>query len=312
MDQNQRFGGFNRMSMLPPVIKGIIIINVIVFISQFLFLDNYTIGKVPLESFLALQPFEGGIQGHFYIWQLITYQFLHGGLMHIFFNLFALWMFGVELETSWGSRKFLVYYLLCGVGAGIAQLMVPYFISDYPLVATIGASGAIYGVLLAFGLTFPNRPIFMFPIFIPIPAKIFVILFAGFQFFMGFTSSDGVAHFAHLGGAATGFILFKFGDALGVYKLGNLFSKSRKHENTYYSSDTYQQNPNIYNINWQNPSYSAQPSKKSSNINGFYVAGEEITQKKIDEILDKISASGYQNLSEKEKEILFELSQKLK
>ncbi|MFN3306546.1 MAG: rhomboid family intramembrane serine protease, partial [Candidatus Kapaibacteriota bacterium] len=138
----------------------------------------------------------------------------------MFFNLFALWMFGVELETIWGSRKFLTFYILSGVGAGLFQLFIaPLFSEPLP---TIGASGAVFGVLAAFGFTFPNRPVFMFPIFIPIPAKFFVIFYAGLAFLLGVTGSAGnVAHIAHLGGAFTGFILFKFGDQLGIYRLIN-------------------------------------------------------------------------------------------
>lgn len=306
-----RMGGLGRFSLFPPVIKSLIIINVIVFIIDKLFFSIYHIGSYSLEdiwiTYFYLQPIGSG----FYVWQLLTYQFIHGNIWHIFFNLLALWMFGAELESLWGSRKFILYYLLCGIGAGLTQLYIAPLISGTG--PTIGASGAIYGVLLAFGLTFPDRPIFMFPFFIPIPAKFFVIIYAVLELLMGFSSSGGgVAHFAHLGGAATGFLLFKFGDKIGIYNFVNrLFRK--KTYTTYSGYSTYRE-PEIYKVNWETPQQKPQPRQpeERKSAGGLNVNGEEITQAKIDEILDKITESGYQNLTDREKRILFELSQKLK
>lgn len=324
MSDNYRRRGFGSFSLFPPVLKSLIIINVVVFLCQVLFFDFYHIGDISLRAYFffycALEPLGHG----FYPWQLITYQFMHGGLWHIFFNLFALWMFGAELETLWGSRKFLIYYLLSGIGAGLTQLYIsPLLGASGP---TVGASGAIFGILVAFALTFPNRPIFMFPLFIPIPAKYFVLGFAALQIFSGFTSSDNVAYFAHLGGAAMGFLLFKYGDKIGIYRL---FEKKRQGSGNYnnnpYNNNTFSNNSfsgfssepkkeaGIFQSNWHTTrskvdAYDNQPKTQHS----IRINGEEITQSRIDEILDKISASGYQNLTEKEKEILFELSQKLK
>lgn len=306
MASNFRFGGLSGNAM-PPVIKALIIINVVVFLLQTFFFSMFKIGDYSLGDmffyYFALYPI--GEHSNFYIWQLITYQFMHGNLWHIFFNLLALWMFGIELEQMWGARKFLMFYLLCGIGAGLVQLFIsPMFATAAP---TIGASGAIYGVLLAFGLTFPNRPIFMFPFFIPIPAKYFVLLYAGIALLMGFSSSgDSVAHFAHLGGAATGFLLIKFGDAAGIFKLSEkLFAKKPKQD--FYGNYSPEE-PKVYKSNW----FKKEPVVKTETHSKIMINGEEITQAKIDEILDKISASGYQNLTDREKHILMELSQKIK
>ncbi|MBI5325072.1 MAG: rhomboid family intramembrane serine protease [Ignavibacteriae bacterium] len=296
--QMRGFGG----TVFTPVIKTLIIINVSVFLIQTLFgvfrIGEYSLGDLFFYYF-ALYPI--GEHSNFFIWQLLSYQFLHGNIWHIFFNLLALWMFGIELEQMWGARKFIIFYLICGVGAGLVQLFIsPMFAAPAP---TIGASGSIYGILLAFGLTFPNRPIFMFPFFIPIPAKFFVLIYAGISLLMGFSSSgDSVAHFAHLGGAATGFLLLKIGDSIGLYRL---FSKKPKQEA---HGNIYNEESKVYKSNW----FKREPEVKQEPQSKMVINGEEITQNKIDEILDKISASGYQNLTDREKHILFELSQKIK
>lgn len=295
--------------MFPPVLKSLIIINVVVYLIENFVLRVFYFGNVSLAEYfikyLYLWPLGEG--SNFFVWQLISYQFIHGGFMHLFFNLFALWMFGAELENLWGSRRFLFYYLLSGIGAGIIQLYIaPMFSTPAP---TIGASGAIYGILLAFGLTFPDRPIFMFPLFIPIPAKFFVLIFAGIELLTGITSSGGgVAHFAHLGGALTGYLLIKFGDKTGLYRfIDNLFKPKQV---TYhpgsagYNYNTYQTDRN-YKYN-----YKEEP-KQDVRINSYIIDGEVITQTRIDEILDKISSQGYTFLSDKEKRILSELSRKI-
>ncbi len=308
MEKFVQRNGFFGFSLFPPVIKNLLIINVVVFFFDILFLNLYSINGIPLSYFFAkyfyLQPIESG---NFWIWQLITYQFIHGGVWHLFFNLFALWMFGVELESIWGSRKFLSFYLLSGVGAGLFQLFVaPIFSTPLP---TIGASGAVFGVLTAFGFTFPDRPIFMFPIFIPIPAKFFVVIYAGLAFLLGITGSAGnIAHIAHLGGAITGFFLFKFGDQMGIYHLiQKLTSKKPKTTEDFY---VYRYTPKPRRTFVEDfDTFVEDEPRTSKKI--FVYDGEEITQQVIDEILDKISTRGYQSLSEREKRILIELSKRL-
>ena len=158
---------------------------------------------------LALWPF-GSPYGDFYPWQLVTYGFMHSDrdIMHIVFNLFMLWMFGRELELLMGPRRFLTYYLTCVVGAGVVQLIVAGLQGGgYP---TVGASGGVFGLLLAFGMAFPNRMIMlMFPP-IPMKAKYMVILFGVLELYLGISgTSPGVANFAHLGGMLFGFILIQ-------------------------------------------------------------------------------------------------------
>ena len=148
-------------------------------------------------------------QSPFMPWQLLTYGFLHGNLMHIAFNMFGLWMFGQDLERLWGPRRFLTYYLVCVVGAGFIQLLVAGFQGGlYP---TVGASGGLFGLLLAYGLTFPNR--IVVPLFPPIPMRAitFVVVFGLLELYLGVSgNAPGVAHFAHLGGMLFGFLLLRY------------------------------------------------------------------------------------------------------
>ncbi len=284
------FGGF---SFFPPVIKALLLSNVGVFLGM-LFLGNFHIGDyslaLVLDEWFALLPLGHGFQ----VWQLFTYLFMHAGLSHLFFNMLALWMFGMELENTWGSRKFLTYYLVCGVGAGLSNLLVaPLFTSVGP---TIGASGAIYGVLLAFGLMFPDRLIFIY-FFIPLKAKYFVVLYMVIEF-VSVGSTDGIAHFAHLGGAVVGFI-YLLADGFR-FSLPQSSSRSR----------------NVFN-GWtaprrSNDSYENVTEAQVYDIKDYQRKEEaQVTQQRIDDILDKISKAGYQSLSEEEKKMLFEASKKL-
>ncbi len=155
-----------------------------------------------INEHLALWPFESG---GFEPWQPFTYMFLHANFTHLIFNMFALWMFGRQLEYDLGPKRFLTYYLFTGVGAGILNLLVMSLTGDYGL--TIGASGAVYGILLAFGVLHPNVPLFLFFIPVPIKAKYFVIGYGVLELIQGLTIHDSVAHFAHLGGMLFGFVL---------------------------------------------------------------------------------------------------------
>lgn len=327
------FGG-GMFGMFPPVIKFILMINVAVFILQYFVMEIVYIGGLPMSAYFfnyfALQTTNFSFsfaENSFWPWQLLTFQFMHGGLWHLFFNMFAIWMFGIELENSWGSRRFLFYYLLTGIGAGLVQLAIH-------AGPTIGASGGVFGVLLAFGMMNPDRKIFIFPIFIPIKAKYFVMIYAGIELFLGITGSsatDGIAHLAHVGGAATGFLLIKFGDQIGIYKLLNSFVKSfgvrgtsagysqfggqygGGSSNPFGGRTKTREEATRYKVSWEKTSsdndYKIEEPETSSK--SYIIDGEEITQHTVDSILDKISASGYQNLSEREKLILNELSKRL-
>jgi membrane associated rhomboid family serine protease len=160
----------------------------------------------------ALNPLAEGF--NFQIWQLITYQFMHGGFSHIFFNMLMLWMFGMEIENYWGSKKFLVYYLLCGVVAGLFQLFINPLLVDTPAV-TIGASGAVYGVLIAFALMFPDSYIFLY-FLVPIKAKYLIGFLIVLEFMLVDSAQSNVAHLAHLGGALAGFLFIMFDKSIDV------------------------------------------------------------------------------------------------
>ena len=184
-------------SLLPTAVKHLLIINVIVFLAQ---LALERLGMYNITNMLALNALP---TGRFKVWQLFTYMFMHGGWDHLFFNMFALWMFGSTMENLWGLRRFLFYYLVCGVGAGLVNLLVPGW------GITVGASGAIYGLLLAFGMTFPNEYIYLY-FLMSIKAKWFVIGYAVIEVFEGFFSTGNVAHFAHLGGMLFGLIIILY------------------------------------------------------------------------------------------------------
>ena len=213
------------MNNLPTVTKNLLIINVLCFCGYYV-AKRYGIN---LNDMLGLNFF---LASDFNLCQLVSYMFMHANFQHIFFNMFAVWMFGRTLEHVLGPQRFLTYYLVCGIGAGLVQELVQYvqyatLLSQYDsvntglaiipmaeylnLMTTVGASGAVYGILLAFGMMFPNAPMMVFPIPFPIKAKFFVIGYAVLEVLMGFGSSgDGVAHFAHLGGMIFGFLLITY------------------------------------------------------------------------------------------------------
>ena len=190
------------MQRITPVVLNLIIINVLVWIAQ-LFCDR-TFG---LTDMIALFPLDSGL---FKPYQLVTHMFAHasydqfGGIVffHILFNMYALWMFGTALERVWGSKKFLIFYLSCGLAAGVAQLLLAHN-------PAVGASGAIMGLLAGFAYLFPNTEFFILPLPFPIKAKFMVIIYAAIDLFGGVHpgKTDDIAHFAHLGGLVMGFIL---------------------------------------------------------------------------------------------------------
>lgn len=194
---NSNYSPNTHFSVFPPAVKHLLIINVLVFVATF----TPGIGRI-LQHYGPLYPVGSG---NFYIWQLVTYMFMHAGFAHIFFNMFALWMFGQSVENFWGTRRFTIYYFLTGIGAALLHMAIGVS------APTLGASGAVYGILLAFGMMFPNRIImFIFPP-IPIKAKYFVAIFGAIELFSGISrTNSGIAHFAHLGGMLVGFILIKY------------------------------------------------------------------------------------------------------
>lgn len=196
MYSNDRYQPDTQFAIFPPAIKHLLIINGLFFVAQ----NTPVIGQI-LMRYFALFPLDSGF---FYPWQLITYMFLHGSISHIFFNLFALWLFGQAIERTWGTKQFLIYYILTGVGAGLLQMIVSPSI-------VVGASGAVYGLLIAFGMMFPNQYIYLLIPPIPIKAKYFVIIYGALELFSGISGlNTGIAHFAHLGGMLVGYILIRW------------------------------------------------------------------------------------------------------
>jgi len=201
-----------RQMMQPPAALIILGITVVTFLLQ---------SMNPVESMrlLALWPIAtpdrieftgiGVLDTGFGAWQLVSYALLHGGIGHLFFNMFALYMFGLPIEQAWGSRRFIVYYLVCVIGAGLLQLLVAALAGDvYP---TIGASGGVFGLLLAFGMMYPNQRILLLIPPIPMKAKYFVVGYGLLTLVFGLTGTmPGVAHFAHLGGMLFGLILILY------------------------------------------------------------------------------------------------------
>ena len=309
------------MRSIPTVTKNLLIINVLAFVAYFVL---YLRG-IDLNSIFGLHFF---LASKFSFYQFITYMFMHGGWMHLFFNMFALWMFGCVMEQVWGPKKFLFYYIFCGVGAGLIQEISQYvslytMLSSSPEVGfttlisaawsdpslaeslngwtTVGASGAIYAILLAFGMTCPEERIFIFPLPIPIKAKWFVIGYVAIELFSALGSSgDDVAHFAHLGGMLFGYFLIRYWQRHP--EVGNY---GRAHGRQFFDR---------LRDSWEN--------RKGKRFNGQsdvrnqtdwdYNADKKATEERIDKILDKIRKNGYASLTEEEKRFLFESSNKNK
>ncbi len=211
----------------PPVVKNLIIINVLMFAAQMVLPNG--LGE-QLTAKLALYFWESE---NFRLYQFVSYMFLHANLTHLFFNMFAFWMFGRQLEWDLGSKRFMEYYFVTGIGAALLQMGVTWFeisqahhelvargLSELQIsgilerrlnVPTVGASGAVFGVLLAYGMLHPNTVLVLFPIPIPIKAKYFVILYGVLELFLGvYDSGSGVAHFAHVGGMLWGYLLLRW------------------------------------------------------------------------------------------------------
>ncbi|GAB1349478.1 rhomboid family intramembrane serine protease [Ignavibacteriales bacterium] len=310
---NYRPAGFSYIS---PVIKSLLIANVAVFFLEMM-LSGINSGGTPLgyffTSIFALFPLGDG----FGPWQLFSYQFMHADFGHIFFNLFALWMFGTEVEYTLGSKKFLIFYLASGVGAGLLHLLTPLFgITPGP---TIGASGSLYGVMIAFALFNPDRYIYIY-FLLPVKAKYLIGFMILLDLFMFRSPGSNVAHLAHIGGAITGFLFLFFDKSV-------FFSLKRKLKGG--GGSGYQGYSNRYDDDDDGPSiYSDRTSSTKSGFNFSFktkkssdqvvdakfkdVSDSEISQEEIDKILDKISVSGYTNLTSKEKDLLFEVSKRMR
>lgn len=203
----------NRYFQTPPVVKNLIIINCLVFLATWL--NPAGLGdKILAFGMLQIGPSLFGYDFHTY--QFITYMFLHSNFEHIFFNMFALWMFGRTLEYDLGSRRFLIYYMVCGVGAALIQAGITLLVGQP--IALLGASGAVMGLLLAFGVMYPNAVIMLLIPPIPMKAKWFVIIYAVIELFLGWRGLGNVAHFAHVGGMLWGYLLLQWWKHRGMIR----------------------------------------------------------------------------------------------
>jgi membrane associated rhomboid family serine protease len=239
-----------------PIVKYLILVNCGVFVISLLFPPKWV-------DVLGLAPafFWRG-----YVWQPVTYMFLHGGIFHIFFNMLVLWMFGTTLESTWGPQRFLKFYFICGIGAGLLNAVA----TPASPVPIVGASGAIYGLLMAFGILFPDQLIYFWGIF-PIRAKYFVIGIGIIEFLTAMSASQsGIAHFAHLGGMLFGLVYMKWGDWGASVSGWRNEKKRRRHLRVVADNRTE----------------------------------KEKLQKQIDALLDKIGRSGVGSLTAEEHELL--------
>lgn len=316
------------MRNIPVVTKNLLIINILVFIATYVVRGM----NIDLNDILGLHFF---LASDFRIWQFFTYMFMHGGFTHILMNMFMLWMFGMVVENVWGPRKFLFYYIVCGVGAGLCQELAQYAtylvegLANFDSVRvgttvlpmdvylnmmnTVGASGAIYGVLLAFGMLFPEERMFIIPIPVPIKAKWIIMGSIVVELFSAIgTSNDGVAHLAHLGGMLFGFILIRYWKKHPYSGYGD-FGMNRGHQFFDRMKNSWEQRGghdtrNATNGNsgaWTNTSQSSDANNKSD---WDYNAHKKQQQEEVDRILDKIRKSGYDSLTKDEKQKLFDSS----
>lgn len=307
------------MRAIPTITKNLLVINILAFLAMLII--KPTTG-VDLNDVFGLHFF---MAADFHPYQLVTYMFMHAGFAHILFNMFALWMFGCIVERALGARRFLIYYMVCGIGAGLLQEVAQYiwlymdFNSQHPIgffdsfivmrqlaqqlnaLTTVGASGAIYAVLLAFGMAFPDQRMFIFPFPVPIKAKWLITAYIVLEVVLAFsTPGDGVAHFAHLGGMLFGFLMIRYW---------------RKHSHDYnmYGKTRGNRLFTKFKEKWSK----RQRGGKTTVTGGYgdhygkasdwdYNAQKRKDQEDIDRILDKIRRNGYDSLSREEKQKLFD------
>ena len=346
MDNPIRMGGFN---ILPPGVKNLLIINILAFFATFVFLKT---GQADLTELFGLH-FPGAT--NFHVWQFVTYMFMHANFSHIFFNMFALWMFGAAVENTWGTKRFLIYYFITGLGAALVHYLITFFqihpmltllnqFLDSPSLETyrylaenakdirfhdmlsnnlmvlqqnpgsldeivsitanakaqyldsfniIGASGAVYGVLLAFGMLFPNDYIYLY-FMLPIKAKWFVIIYGVIELVTGLSTSDGVAHFAHLGGMLFGIVVIL------------LWRRNERNHNGWIMPEKEK----TFRLRRKKDKYYVSTESGRPLSDEDYNAKRLEEKKETDRILDKISKGGYESLSSEEKDFLFRQSQK--
>lgn len=304
------------MRQIPTITKNLLIINVLAFLAYYvLAMRGINLNHIFGLHFIMAEDFRP--------WQLVTYMFMHGGWSHLFFNMFALWMFGCTIENAWGQKRFLFYTLACGIGAGLFQeaaQFIEYAVQGYaaydsitdghmvmPMASylnmwnTVGFSGAVYGILLGFGMTYPEERIFIFPLPMPIKGKWFVCIYAAVELFSAMsTSNDGVAHIAHLGGMVIGYFIIRY------------WKQQYKRNNGFRGWDGYEVGTRVSvwqkMASWFKEMGSKASSGSSRHKDDSYDENkrEEQEQKEMQRILDKIKRSGYDSLTAEEKRKLFD------
>ena len=258
---------FNRPTIsIPSGVKFLLIVNIVVFV-----LVELSGKQSLLFRTFGLVP--SLVWSKFKIWQLFTYLFIHGGIFHIFFNMFVLWMFGKDLESQWGKMEFLLFYFVCGIGAGLITVLF----SVNSIVPIVGASGAIYGLLLAYGFTYPNQMVYLYGL-VPIKVKYMVLGLGAIAFFASLSASQSnVSHITHLSGMVIGLIFIYFNINWKVIKL--------------------------WYIRMRLKGLSQQPAKQDNE--------EAQMKKQVDKILDKLNDSGWDSLTEQEENYLTQASKRL-
>jgi membrane associated rhomboid family serine protease len=255
--------GFGGWRAIPPAVKWLLVANVVIYLFQL-------VTERLLVIRFGLIP--AAVIGHFEIWRLATYMFLHGGLFHILINMFILWMFGVTIERAWGTKRFLFYYFMTGIAGGLFTVIF----QPSSIVPTIGASGAIYGLLAAYAVMFPDQIMYLYFVF-PMKVKYAVLLFVGLEFLGSLGSTpDGIGHLAHLGGAVVGFIYLKLDWRLRTW--GRKLSPLRF----------------IDGLRYRAKSRKLEQNRRQA----------EDVMKRVDDILDKINRVGLENISEEERHFL--------
>jgi len=304
------------MNNIPTMTKNLLVINVLAYLATVVLERS----GIDLNALMGLHFF---MASDFHVYQFLTYMFLHGSFTHILFNMFALWMFGSVIERVWGPKKFLFYYIVCGVGAGIVQELVQYGnyvaqgLSAYQYVnmggaqismdtyinmwTTIGASGAVYGILLAFGMIFPNERLFIIPIPFPIKAKWLIVGYIAIELFSAMTGpGDGIAHMAHLGGMLFGFLLIRY---------WRKHPGGSQHFGRSYGQEFFDNMKRKYDERQRNQRMHAEQTRWEETrreTDEEYNERQRKNQEEIDAILDKIRKSGYDSLTKEEKQKLFE------
>lgn len=268
---------FNNQYVKPKLFRGAIKILIIINATIFVLANLLQINGF-VYSIFGLVP--KAVWTNQFVWQFFTYMFVHGSTMHLLMNMFVLWMFGMELENYWGKKEFLKYYLITGVGSGF----ITFLFSINSTIPVVGASGAIYALLLAFAMMFPERKIYIY-FLIPIKAKYFVMIIGVITFFSSMGPTTGVSHLTHLGGLIVGYLYFRrkmiLLDIMKFLKKIKFVSPKQKTKETYTSANNQAQSGN------------------------YRYETDKTMREQVNEILDKVNKVGYDGLSEQEKRTLY-------